>query len=120
MAGAETRLRLDLGFASGASHKMISVMKMRADGDCFYSAVSFALDKGYAVHDLRKIVADALTEETLDMMRTCDGAGVEGYSHVRKCANVEQLRAIVMRDAKTRRGNVILQNKPEYFHDHQS
>jgi hypothetical protein len=105
MAGPEFRLRIDLGFGPGVSSRMINVTKMKADGDCFYSAVSFALDKEYSVHDLRKIVADALTEETLDMMRTCDAAGVEGYSHVRKCANVEQLRAIIIRDAKTHRGN---------------
>jgi hypothetical protein len=106
MNPAESHLHRALGFPQEAQQKVARLVKMKADGDCLYSAVSAALQHEYSVLDLRAMVSEAVTQETLDMMKACDAAGVEGYSHVRECGGVEQLKQAIRRDAKAARPSV--------------
>ncbi|KAH8098179.1 hypothetical protein JL720_1108 [Aureococcus anophagefferens] len=61
-----------------------SIKFMKADGDCYYAAISAALENDFTVQALRDVVADACTEETLTMMRLAQRTGCGSYDHLRK------------------------------------
>ena len=65
---------------------------MKADGDCYYAAISAALENDFTVQALRDVVADACTEETLAMMRLAQQTGCGSYDHLRKIDDVEELK----------------------------
>ena len=69
-----------------------SIKFMKADGDCYYAAISAALENDFTVQALRDVVADACTEETLAMMRLAQQTGCGSYDHLRKIDDVEELK----------------------------
>ena len=63
----------------------LKVKKIANDGDCFYRCVATALSKKgsnqhYSVQELRKLVAEALSLETLENYQALAAAELEGYT----------------------------------------
>ena len=67
------------------------------NGDCFYEAVAHALstdqDQQHRTpSDLRAIVANSLTEETMELFRMTHEAGVGGFEFMRKISDLDTLK----------------------------
>ena len=73
------------------------------NGDCFYEAVAYALSSDESNdHDddeptptpseLRAIVANSLTEETMELFRMTHEAGVGGFEFMRKVSDLDALK----------------------------
>ena len=73
------------------------------NGDCFYEAVAYAFstDEDHDVDgdeptptpsELRAIVANSLTEETMELFRMTHEAGVGGFEFMRKISDLEALK----------------------------
>ncbi|KAK7242632.1 hypothetical protein SO694_0001612 [Aureococcus anophagefferens] len=69
-----------------------SIKFMKADGDCYYAAISAALENDFTVQALRDVVADACTEETLTMMRLAQRTGCGSPTICAKIGGVEELK----------------------------
>ena len=71
-----------------------SIKFVKANGDCFFAAICTALDDDDStVQKLRDIVADACTEDTLEMMRLARAAGCANYEHLRRVDDLEGLKS---------------------------
>ena len=65
------------------------------NGDCFYEAVAHALstDQDHRTpSDLRAIVANSLTEETMELFRMTHEAGVGGFEFMLKISDLDTLK----------------------------
>lgn len=78
-----------------------AVVKIAADGDCFFQAVSRALSEtshsgslqaAASVAELRNVVADAVQEDQLIMFWECSSAGLEDYAFMKSIVSLDQLR----------------------------
>ena len=72
------------------------------NGDCFYEAVAYALsldednddddESPPTPSELRAIVANSLTEETMELFRMTHEAGVGGFEFMRKVSDLDTLK----------------------------
>ena len=88
-----------------------SVHHIHPNGDCFYEAVAYALstdepDAGAGANEdeessptpttctttLRSIVANSLTEETMELFRMTHEAGIGGFEFMRKMTDLDALK----------------------------
>ena len=87
-----------------------SVHHIHPNGDCFYEAVAYALstdepDAGSGANEdaessptptctttLRSIVANSLTEETMELFRMTHEAGIGGFEFMRKMTDLDALK----------------------------
>ena len=87
-----------------------SVHHIHPNGDCFYEAVAYALstdepDAGSGANEdaessptptctttLRSIVANSLTEETMELFRMTHEAGIGGFEFMRKMTDLDALQ----------------------------
>eukprot|EP00730_Choanoeca_flexa_P018983 TRINITY_DN9259_c0_g1_i1.p1 TRINITY_DN9259_c0_g1~~TRINITY_DN9259_c0_g1_i1.p1 ORF type:complete len:251 (+),score=30.23 TRINITY_DN9259_c0_g1_i1:88-840(+) len=79
------------------------VHSVEANGDCFYACLVQALGsqpkaleerhgRDWTIEELRAIVADRLTQDTLEGFRIAATAGIEGYSWVLECDDLSAAR----------------------------
>ncbi|GMH81497.1 hypothetical protein TrVE_jg13932 [Triparma verrucosa] len=73
-----------------------SVKFVPANGDCFFKCISTCV-ADHTVKELRAMVADALTQETFDMMKMMWSAKQSGYEHMRKCEDLEGLKVLTLK-----------------------
>ena len=94
------------------------------NGDCFYEAVSYALSTDHDSNDgspsaqaqttpsdLRAVVANSLTEETMGLFRMTHEAGIGGFEFMRKISDLDTLKERHLISGKdTSAGNCIWAN----------
>ena len=74
-----------------------NVISIEADGDCFYSAVTKALQLDI---NLRDVVAAAISINELQFYKMLTNANVPGYERCAQCNTLEELQALI-RQPKT-------------------
>jgi hypothetical protein len=80
----------------------VSVESIKANGDCFYSAVVRALGEGagHTVKSLRQTVADRCSQDTFDTMRSLCAAGLDDFRHMRSIPSLEEMKRRLGRTAR--------------------